>query len=150
MLIRNSSGRTLVLFRTYIAFQNKIILKIAPILDVPFVFHLHTCIRQTLVEYFPLVMSITQFICLQCCLFYHLDPSLDCGRENVWAKTWKAVVVKVVAMNNNFYESLNHDCKRKVSLHISFITFLNCFGEKIFSIQNIITKHCSWISRRSG
>lgn len=73
---------TLVVFKTYIVFQNEIILKIAPVLDVPFVFHLHTCIRQTLVESFPLVMSITQFICLQCCPFYNSDPSLGCRREN--------------------------------------------------------------------
>lgn len=51
-------------------------------------------------------------------------------------------------MSNNFYESLNHDSKRKVSPHLSFITFLNCFGEKMFSIQNIITKNSSSISRR--
>lgn len=54
-----------------------------------------------------------------------------------------------MAVSNNLYESLNHDSKRKVSPHLSFITFLNCFGEKMFSIQNIITKNCSWISRRS-
>lgn len=64
-------------------------------------------------------------------------------------KLKKAVVVKVVAVSNNFYESLNHESKRKVSPHLSFITFLNCCGEKMFSVQNIITKNCSWISRRS-
>lgn len=38
-------------------------------------------------------------------------------------KLKKAVVVKVVAVSNNFYESLNHESKRKVSPHLSFITF---------------------------
>lgn len=74
---------TLIIFRTYIVFQNKIILKIAPILDMPFVFHQYTCIMQALVQSFPLVMSRTELACLQCCPFYNLDPSLGCRRGNV-------------------------------------------------------------------
>jgi len=46
-----------------------------------------------------------------------------------------------VAASNNFYEFVSHDSKRKVSPRLSFITFLNCPGEEVFSILHTITKN---------
>lgn len=88
-------------------------------------------------------MYIIQFICLQCCPFFDLDPALGCRRAMFKKKKLqKAVGVGVVAVSNNF-EFVNHDNKRKVSPLLSFITFLNFSGEKVFSVLHTITPNYS-------